>query len=78
MSKASSCKSHLGRQFHSLLSLVLQVALDPVRQRKMGKKVESVASNTVSDALTTQLAKQPWCSYEKETGKHYLSLLIGG
>lgn len=44
----------------------------------MGKKVESVASNAVSDALTTQLAKQPWRRYEKETGKHYLSLLIGG
>lgn len=51
---------HVGTQFvgSASHSLVLQVLLEPVWKRKVGKKVESIPANAASDALTTQLAQQ--------------------
>lgn len=54
------------------LSLVLQVAPQPVGQGKVGKKVESVPADAVPDALTTQLAQQSRCSFGNETMKNPL------
>lgn len=51
------------------LSLVAQVAPEPVGQGEVGEEVESVTADAVPDALTTQLAQQSWRGYEKETMK---------
>lgn len=53
--------------FH--LSLVLQIALELVWQRKVGKKVKSVTADAASDAMTTQLGQQSWSGCEKESVK---------